>query len=260
MNEVIKSKLLSCVSFLSLIWRMIPCKAREILMVGQLLLESRDRNPSKGLARLFLIRDRLDWIINKRAMEYGNGEHPKHRLIGYHNFFVNRIANGQNVIDLGCGYGAVARSIAIAYPSSIVIGIDQDKGRLKQAVKNNALPNLSFFEGDATKYLPLPEVKWDIVVLSNILEHINERVIFLKKIQKSIKASRYLIRVPMFERDWQMAMRKELTVDFRSDLDHKIEHTFEEFEFEISQSGLSISEVVMKWGEIWADCYISKTL
>ena len=257
MNEKIKNKLLNCVSFLSLIWRLIPAKAREILMVGQLLLESRDRNPGKGLARLFLIRDRLDWIINKRAMEYGDGEHPKHRLIGYHNFFVNRIKNGQNVIDVGCGYGSVSRSIAIACPSSIVIGIDQDRGRLKQAVKNNSLPNLNFFEGDATKYMPIPQVKWDIVILSNILEHIDDRVIFLKKLRKSIKASRYLIRVPMFERDWQMAMRKELGVDFRSDLDHKIEHTYQEFEFEISQSGLSINEVVTKWGEIWADCYVS---
>ena len=43
-------------------------------------------------------KDKLEWILNERAMTYGNGEHPKHKLIRYHYFFSDRIKNGQNVI------------------------------------------------------------------------------------------------------------------------------------------------------------------
>jgi hypothetical protein len=93
-----------------------------------------------------------------------------------------------------------------------------------------------------------------VVVLSNVLEHISKRVDFLRALQASTGASRYLIRVPLFERDWQMALRRELGVDFRSDDDHKIEHTLAEFQAEISKAGLRPVELQTMWGEIWADC------
>ena len=100
----------------------------------------------------------------------------------------------------------------------------------------------------------MPAGDWDVVILSNVLEHIDERVIFLKALSLNTRAKRYLIRVPMFERNWQMALRRELGIDFRSDLDHRIEHTTREFREEIFQSGLDFVEMQTLWGEIWADC------
>ncbi len=237
---------------LGLIWRMLPGSLRTGLLTGLFVLDSRHGDSAKGLSRLFLLRDRLDWVINERAMIYGRGEHPKHRLTNYHRFFVQHINDGERVLDVGCGYGAVTRSIALTYPRCAVTGIDQDKPRLTQARASDNPVNLQFVEGDAIK--TVPSGPWNVVVLSNVLEHIGERVHFLKALQTATRASRYLIRVPLFERDWQMALRRELGVDFRSDDDHKIEHTLAEFQTEICKAGLKPVELQTMWGEIWADC------
>lgn len=237
---------------LGIIWRMFPGRLRTGLLTALFVLDSRHGDPAKGLTRLLLLRERLDWVINERAMVYGRGEHPKHRLTDYHGFFVQHINDGDRVLDVGCGYGAVARSIALAYPRCEVTGIDQDKPRLAQARSTDNPANLQFVEGDATQTVPVGP--WNAVVLSNVLEHIEERVHFLMTLQRATRASRYLIRVPLFERDWQMALRRELGVDFRSDEDHKIEHTLVEFQAEISKAGLKPVELQTMWGEIWADC------
>lgn len=243
---------------ISFLWRVLPRSLRTFIITGILVLESRDASVGQGLARLFYVRDKLDWIINERSMAYGFGEHPKHRLTGYHDFFIDCIRDGDAVLDIGCGYGAVARSIAFAYPNSSVVGVDRDAERLESANASDNPPNLSFVDTDAT--VSVPTGPWTVVVLSNILEHIVDRVNFLKKIQKSTEASRFLIRVPLFERDWQMALRRELGVDFRSDEDHKIEHSLEEFLAEIKAAGLITSQLQTMWGEIWADCRLIEPL
>lgn len=247
-----KRLLLSIASVLGIVWRLLPESLRMGFFSGLFVLESRQNDAAEGLRRLLAMRDRIDWVTNERAMAYGSGEHPKHRLTGYHDFFVEHIADGERVLDVGCGYGAVARSIARARPSSSVTGIDQNPGRLAQARSADNPANLSFVEGDATK--SVPSGPWDAVVLSNVLEHIAERPAFLLALQEATAARRYLVRVPLFEREWQMALRRELGVDFRSDADHKIEHTLAEFRDELSQAGLEAVELKTLWGEIWADC------
>ena len=234
-------------------WRFIPERLRLNFVTGLLIVESRHCDATQGLSRLLRLRDRLDWVINERAMIYGQGEHPKHRLTNYHKFFIERIEDGENVLDVGCGYGAVARSIARAHPRCRVVGIDNNPPRLEQARASNNPTNLSFIVSDATKYVP--NGSWDVLVLSNVLEHIDDRIDFLKSLQLTTAVSRYLIRVPLFERDWQMALRRELGVDFRSDDDHRIEHTLAEFKSELGAAGLVIREIQTLWGEIWADCH-----
>ena len=64
-------------------------------------MESRG-DKKKGLKQLFFIKDRLDLVLNERALAYGNGIHPKHELTKYH-FFIDNIKM-ENVLDIGCGY------------------------------------------------------------------------------------------------------------------------------------------------------------
>ena len=105
----------------------------------------------------------------------------------------------------------------------------------------------------------IPKGKWDVIILSNVLEHIDKRVLFLKKIIKNSKSKKLLIRVPYFERSWEIPMRKELKINYFSDNDHKIEHTLQEFIDEMKNSGLKIIEIKLIWGEIWAVCKINKS-
>jgi SAM-dependent methyltransferase len=248
----LKLLVLNSASTASLLWRLLPSRLRGGLIFGIFVMESRQKDPSQGLRRLFYLRDRLELVINERAMVLGAGEHPKHRLTRYHDFFIERVVDGQRVLDIGCGYGAVARSIARARVSATVLGVDQDRHRLIQARSSDNPPNLTFLEADATR--DLPEGGWDVVVLSNVLEHIADRVGFLRAIIKASRPTRVLIRVPLFERDWQLPMRRELEVCYFSDPDHKIEHTIAEFRSEMTQAGLRITEIVTLWGEIWAEC------
>ncbi|MBN2751173.1 MAG: class I SAM-dependent methyltransferase [Rhodospirillaceae bacterium] len=247
-----KSLFLSLANLLAWIWRLLPASLRTGLLTGLFVLDSRHPDPRQGLRRLLTLRDRLDLVINERAMALGHGEHPKHRLTAYHQFFIDRTTNTDRILDVGCGYGAVARDIALAHPAATVVGMDYDAPRLAQALASDNPPNLSFVAGDATQ--TVPEGDWSVVVLSNVLEHISDRVRFLKSLITATGAPKFLIRVPLFERDWQMALRRELAINYFSDDDHKIEHTLTEFTNELDQAGLRIVEVTTPWGEIWATC------
>jgi SAM-dependent methyltransferase len=241
---------LKVANVIAVFWQLIPQRLRLLLLKGLFVIESRGRNTEQALARLFALDDALEHVVNERAMVLGKGEHPKHKLTNYHEFFVERIANNQRVLDVGCGYGAVARSIALARPNAGVTGVDYDEVRLQQARAGSNPPNLSFIEADATK--SVPPGPWDVVVLSNVLEHITDRVGFLSALIANTQAQRFLIRVPHFERDWKMPMRRAVGANYYSDPDHKIEPSQAEFREETSRAGLIVDELITPWGEIWA--------
>jgi len=62
-----------------------------------------------------------------------------------------------------------------------------------------------------------------------------------------------LIRVPLFERDWRVPLKRELGVEWRLDSTHMTEYTLESFAEEIAGAGLSIIHQEVRWGEIWAE-------
>ena len=249
-----KKLILKLADFISIFWRIIPFKVREFIFTSFLILESRDKKTKKGLSRIFYIKDKLEWIINERAIFYGNGIHPKHRLTNYHQFFIDRIKDGESVLDIGCGNGAVAIDVAVERPNSNIIGIDINKESIKFARKlkeKNSLTNINFKNGNI---IHKKDINSDIVILSNVLEHIEDRNTFLEGIISNTGAKTFLIRVPLFERDWQVSLRKELGIYFYSDLDHKIEHTVKEFKTEMNNVNLKIIELHTIWGEIWSRC------
>jgi 2-polyprenyl-3-methyl-5-hydroxy-6-metoxy-1,4-benzoquinol methylase len=231
----------------------VPASVRKFLILGLLVTESRIGGPKDSLKRLFSILDDLDALISERATALeGGGEHPKHRLTRYHDFFVARIPAHARVLDLGCGYGAVARSIARRVEGVEVTGIDNHAERIAEARAADNPANLAFVLGDALA--DLPAGGWDTVVLSNILEHIEARVEFLRQIQDAVAPRQFLIRVPLFERNWQVPMRREIGANYFSDPTHFIEHGLEEFDAEMAAAGLEVTERLTLWGEIWAQC------
>jgi len=249
-----KKIILTIANFISMFWRLIPFKLREFLFTSLFILESRGGDTKAGLRRVFKIKDKLEWIINERSIIYGNGIHPKHKVTSYHNFFIDRVSNGETVLDVGCGNGTVAIDLATQRPKSYVIGVDINIKNIEAANKlkiKNSLQNIKFIFGDINSQ---KKINSDVVILSNILEHINERKDFLANIILKTSAKKFLIRVPLFERDWQIAFRKDIGSYYFSDQDHKIEHSLDEFKYEMSLSKLKIIEIFTIWGEIWASC------
>lgn len=230
----------------------LPAGLRRKLIFALLVLESRTGMPAEALKRLFAISDDLDLIIDERATALGEGAHPKHRLTHYHDYFIGHIGDGDRVLDIGCGLGFVARAIAKARPRAKVLGVDIDAANIAGAQRGDNPANLEFRHADATQRLP--EGEFDVVVLSNVLEHLDERAAFIRRVVEATRAHVVLIRVPLFERDWRLPMRKELGINYFSDPTHRIEHTLAEFSDEIAEGGLSLVEQRLMWGEIWALC------
>ncbi len=69
---------------------------------------------------------------------------------------------------------------------------------------------------------------------------------------------RFLIRIPLFEREWRVPLKKELGVEWRLDTTHETEYTLESFSSEISEAGLRITHQEVRWGEIWAEVHSNK--
>ena len=83
-----KKFILNFAEICSLFWFIIPSKIRRFIFTSLFILESRGMSKNNALKNLFLINDKLDWVINERAIAYGSGVHPKHRLTDYHKFFI----------------------------------------------------------------------------------------------------------------------------------------------------------------------------
>lgn len=212
---------------------------------------SAESSPKSGLQELISLHEDLMWHINQAAIRYEKGIHPKHRLMDYHRFFVERLKKSDRVLDVGCGYGAVAFSMAKA--GALVTGVDMDETNIQQARKLYQHENLKFLLGDVRK--DLPEDNFNVIVMSNVLEHIENRAEMLKTLREKFQPERWLIRVPMINRDWLVPLKKELDMPYYSDTTHYTEYTIESFQDEMTNAGLEVRHTEVKWGEIWAEVH-----
>lgn len=203
----------------------------------------------RSLKLLFSLDALLYQVQGQMAVSYGGGVHTKHRHMKYHDFFVNRVGSTDRVIDIGCGIGAVASDVAQV--AGQVLGVDFNADSIKIARERYQKPNLEFRVGDALQVLP--DEKFSVVILSNVLEHLPGRPAFLRRVQESLHPQRILIRVPLFERDWRVPLKKELGVEWRLDDTHETEYTLESFAEEMQEANLAITHLEVRWGEVWAE-------
>lgn len=210
----------------------------------------RKKSAKKGLQFLFRLENYLYPLESDLSIAYGKGIHTKHKHIKYHSFFIRNLKPGEHVLDIGCGNGFMCYKMVTQAPGLKVTGIDLSKSNIEFAQKHYQHPNLDFIHGDALK--KLPNEKFDVVTLSNVLEHFKQRVKFLKRVVQIIKPKRLIIRVPSFERDWRVPLKKELGIDYRLDPGHFIEYTQESFLKEIKRAGLEVINMECRWGEIWS--------
>lgn len=206
-------------------------------------------NPKNALTFMFAIHKRLLTLISDRASDYEGGVHPKHRLMQYHLFFTKKLSKNERVLDIGSGRGYLANEMAKSGAS--VTGIELSKKNVDISNKLYKHENLKFVLGDAWKDLSSDE--FDTVVMSNVLEHIDDRIGFIKMVQSKVKAKRWLIRVPCFDRDWIVPLSKELGLDSRLDETHFTEFTVLSFKNEMQMAGLRPISIEVIWGEIWSE-------
>ncbi len=183
------------------------------------------------------------------------GIHPKHRIMKYKEWFLSNIQKNWVILDVGCNTGMMPEVMSIK--ASFIYGIEIEKKHILEAKRRRQKRNIEFICADATTYDYSPLKPVDCVTLSNVLEHIEYRVDFLKKLIKQIKwkdKKRLLIRVPMIDREWIAVYKKELGLEYRLDNTHYIEYTFEQLKEELLQAEIDILSHHVKFGEIYVIC------
>jgi SAM-dependent methyltransferase len=194
----------------------------------------------RAMRQLLQLYDDAYHGVDLGAIAYDEGVHAKHRLTRYHDFFVERIHEGERVLDVGCGKGELAYDIAERSRAQVV-AVDASPWMLEFARQRFAHPNVTFVQADAVGYTPDEPV--DVAILSNVLEHMRERA----------GARRLLIRVPALERDWTVPLRQEVGLPHFSDPEHKLEYDAELLRSELAEAGWVMGEPKLNWGEIWVD-------
>ncbi|MBF0358162.1 MAG: class I SAM-dependent methyltransferase [Magnetococcales bacterium] len=209
----------------------------------------------QALGFLFRLDNHLYSLQGRHSIRYNDGVHTKHLHTGYHDFFINRVKAGERVLDVGCGTGMLAFDLADK-AGGLVLGIDLEEKNITIAKKRFCHANVEFVVGDIMQYSD--NRPFDIVILSNVLEHLTNRAGFLRQLAQITKSYRFLIRVPLFERDWRIPLKKELAVEWRLDPTHETEYSQESFAQEIDEAGLKITHQEIRWGEIWAYVVLPK--
>jgi len=181
-------------------------------------------------------------------------EHPKHGILKYKEWFLDRCQPDDVVLDVGCNTGSMlelmGKKVRYGY------GIDIVKSHIDQAKKNNSTNNIEFIHGDATTFDYSNLQPITLITLSNVLEHIDKRVDFLTQIIKKVNwkngyAPKILIRVPTIERDWISVFKKERGLDYRLDQTHYIEYTERELINDLNKSGIEVNSICQRFGEIY---------
>lgn len=75
----------------------------------------------------------------------------------------------KEILEIGCGPGALAESLGRWYPNAKVSAIDRDSNFIEFAKKN--APQIQFLEGDAIA-LPFENDSFDVTISNTVAEHI----------------------------------------------------------------------------------------
>jgi 2-polyprenyl-3-methyl-5-hydroxy-6-metoxy-1,4-benzoquinol methylase len=203
----------------------------------------------KAVTDLLELHEDTRKLVGRAAIAYEGGVHVKHRLTRYHDYFVDRIHADEHVLDVGSGKGELAHDIA-SRAGATVVGLDNNPVHLAFARDRFAHERVTFEDGDVLENVPRGH--FDVVVLSNVLEHFEHRVILLRRLVASTTPSRVLLRVPLYSRDWIVPLREEVGLSYFSDPTHHVEYEADGFRRELTEAGLDVTELIVAWGEIWA--------
>lgn len=169
--------------------------------------------------------------------------HPKHlfdeqRTASY----VKHLRPGINFMDIGSGVGTDC-ILAAKRGARRVVGIEHGTRNYKLAVRRarEAKVDVQFIYRDLElAALPLDDKTFDVILFSNVLEHLKNRIAVLRELKRAKKENGIVaISVPNSDTSWKRALRSA-GLDSRDDPDHKIEYSKASIRSELDQAGLEI--------------------
>ncbi|PBQ32563.1 hypothetical protein CNR22_12540 [Sphingobacteriaceae bacterium] len=195
--------------------------------------------------KLFL---NLEWIFERLAHEksfdyYSTENHPLRKISNAH--ILGLIKESDSVLDMGCHAGQITATIATKAKN--VVGIDYDREAIESANKRFKKDNLVFIHSDIESYLAKNSVSFDVLILSHILEHIEDPEKMILCIKPFIN---YMyIEVPDFDKTYMNHYRQDLHLDLiYTDADHITEFDRVEMKALIKTCGFSVLESEYEFG------------
>lgn len=199
----------------------------------------------KQKLKLFL---NLEWLFDRFAQEasfdyYPLTQHPFRK--DNPAFILDFIKPDSHVLDLGCGLGFV--SFYVAEKAKRVVGIDYSQSDIAKAKSLFKRDNLEYRCEDALVYLQKNTETFDILILSHILEHIEEPENFLNTFKGFFQ---YIyIELPDFDKTLLNSIRKDLNMPLiYSDADHVVEFDREELKALLEKLNLSVLQSEYRFG------------
>lgn len=199
----------------------------------------------KAKVEMFLY---LSWVFERLAANssyqlYSTPDHPGRKNTW--ELMEKHLKPGDSVLDMGCSRGYYANLIATR--TRKVVGVDHNAASIEIARKTYQRANLEFHNTDAFEYLEKNGEKFDLLVLTHVLEHLEDPVEFLSRFKRFFQ--NVYIEVPDFENTILNQVRKDLGVPFiYSDEDHKWEFSHAELLEVVTKAGFRVLEEKRAWG------------
>lgn len=160
-------------------------------------------------------------------------------------FLLNKIKKNDKILDVGCGKGHIVRSLIPI--TNNVIGVDYNESSIKSA-KEIIKEDIILICDDIFNYLKNNiNEKFDVIILSHVLEHFDDPSSFLKKI--TLRSKYLYIEVPDFESTHLNVYRQLVNTDLiYSDADHIHEFDRNELEEIIKSSSYEVINSEYRFG------------
>jgi SAM-dependent methyltransferase len=198
----------------------------------------------------------VEWIFERLSYEqasvYYGVENTPWRQSSV-KFLSNVIKPDDVVLDLGCGYGAVTHAISLM--ARKVVGVDYNIDSILSARKYYQRDNLQFIHEDALHYLKQSGEKFSVLILTHVLEHLDNPKHFLATYANYF--CYIFIEVPDFDRTFLNHFRQDISNDqVYTDADHVSEFDRDELNAILAEVNLVVVSAEYRYGvqKIWVKC------
>jgi len=141
------------------------------------------------------------------------------------------LPSAQSVImEIGCSSGFLIKDLATSFPEAVTIGADVVKEPLYRLAKT--LPGIPLIRFDLLQ-CPLPDQSVDVLIMLNVLEHIEDDVLALQKVFNLLKpGGTLIIEVPAGPRLYDV---------YDAELHHFRRYSALELQAKLTQAGFKVS-------------------